>query len=112
MRIHLAGTTPAPPSAQMSDIRQRKSGTKAAVSTAGGRTEATKRNDDPFSLLEIGRIITFLFLSQALLSWFVTGKDFWWGHRPTYTKYDVVKAWLVSGFSILQVPSQLVDRRT
>jgi len=85
----------------MSEVRQRGSkASKAPVSTPGGRIETSSRS--AFSVYEIARLITFLFLSSCLLSWFVTRDNFFWGHRPSYTRLDVWKGWL-------RGPLQLTD---
>lgn len=81
---------------KMSEVRQRKTPGEGPVSSAGGREEAINRSGFSISILDIARSIVFLFLASGLTSWLVTGKDFWWGHRPAFTRADVVKAWIVS----------------
>lgn len=91
---------------KMSEVRQRKTTEKGPVSSAGGREEAIERSGSFISLLDIARALVFVFLASGALSWVVTGKDFWWGRRPAFTRADVIKAWIVC--SMLSVVRQLL----
>jgi predicted heme/steroid binding protein len=81
----------------MAEVRQRgPKTTKEPVATTDGRAETIERSSSSFSVVDIARSIVFLLLGSGLLSWFVTGNDVWWGHRPSFTRIDVLKTWIVS----------------
>lgn len=67
-----------------SEVRQRP-GKAPAPSGSARPVKGAKPSSGGVSILDIGRSIVFLFLTSCLLSWFITGKDFFWGHRPQYT---------------------------
>jgi hypothetical protein len=52
-------------------------------------------NYNPFSLIEIGRIITLLFILSCTISWFVTKKDVFWGFRTQYATLGYWQALIV-----------------
>jgi hypothetical protein len=81
-----------------SSVRQRGPKSSNETPTAPSPNARVKSEDryNPFSLIEIGRIITFLFLLSCIASWFVTKKDVFWGHRPPYTRLDYWQALIVS----------------
>ncbi len=46
-------------------------------------------------VLDLTRILSGLFLLSSVLSWLVTNDSVLWGYRPSITRPDVVRAWLV-----------------
>lgn len=83
-----------------SSVRQRapKSSDAAPASPSPNARIKSEDRYNPFSLIEIGRIITLLFLLSCTVSWFITKKDVFWGHRPPYTKLGYWQALIVSPF--------------
>jgi hypothetical protein len=81
-----------------SSVRQRAPKSSDATPAEPSPSARVKSEDryNPFSLIEIGRIITLLFLLSCTVSWFVTKKDVFWGHRPPYTKLGYWQALIVS----------------
>lgn len=56
-----------------------------------------KAEDSAISWLDIARSIVFLILASSAVSWLVTRESFVWGlQRPNFTRFDVLKSWLVS----------------
>jgi hypothetical protein len=80
-----------------SSIRQRvpKSTDVAPASTSPNARIRAEDRYNPFSLIEIGRIITLLFLLSCTVSWFVTKKDVFWGYKPPYAKLSYWQALIV-----------------
>ncbi len=81
-----------------SSVRQRAPKSSNDTPAAPSPNARVKSEDryNPFSLIEIGRIITLLFLISCTVSWFITKKDVFWGYRPPYTKLDYWQAVVVS----------------
>lgn len=78
-----------------SEVRQRKPPAASAksVPAKGNKTAG----DSSFSLLDGLRVIVLLLSSSVLLSWFVTGGEYWWGYRPgAYATVDYWKNLYVS----------------
>lgn len=78
-----------------SEVRQRKGTKEYTVNDS----ESTIRKPKSFSITEVGRLVTFLFLSSCMLSWFVTRDNFFWGHQPSLTYAKNVWSSLIVCFS-------------
>ncbi len=75
-------------------LRERKSG-KSSSNTNGANDTPDKRSGKSgFGVLDVVRIIAGLLLLNTLLSYFVTGDSFLWGHRPWFVRPRVVARWL------------------
>jgi hypothetical protein len=75
------------------DSNDNKNVSQSPKLTPSQRAEA---EDSSFSLLDVARIIVFLLLLSGATSYFVTRESFSWGlSRPSWTRPDVIKAWMV-----------------
>jgi hypothetical protein len=83
----------------MAEVRQRipKSSTEKDASAVVDAETTTKSSSpaerieaedstNPFSLIEVARMFTLLFVLSCALSYLVTKEDLFWGHRPVYVK--------------------------
>lgn len=89
----------------MAELRQRQS---AAVSRSGDRSNArttqpeperrTEHDDDHgISVLDIIRVIASLTILSCGLSYYMTNSEsYLWGYRPWFTRWPLVKSYLVS----------------
>lgn len=69
-----------------------------APNTSTSRVSATSKanaEDSSFNPLDIARVIVFVLLASAGVSYFVTKESFTWGiGRPNWTRPEVVKSWI------------------
>ncbi|PGG95802.1 hypothetical protein AJ79_09862 [Helicocarpus griseus UAMH5409] len=63
------------------------------------------KNTRVISILDIFRIIFLLLLSSSALSYYVTTDSFIWGYKPWFTRWPVVKSYLLGPLSL--TPAQL-----
>lgn len=93
----------------MSEIRQRKPENQELEKDEKPSPAArAKAEDSAFSLLDLARGLVFLLLVSGAISYFVTRESFVWGvGRPNFTRWDVVKTWIVSPPSAPPIFSQL-----
>lgn len=89
----------------MSELRQRQSAATSQPSTSGNTTaaqreshrHAEREDDHGISLLDIIRVIASLILLSCGLSYYMTNSEsYLWGYRPWFTRWPVVKTYLVS----------------
>jgi hypothetical protein len=88
----------------MSELRQRQPATSAgssrnAESTTQRRQErrADAEQSHGISTLDIIRIIATLILASCGLSYYITNSEsLLWGYRPWFTRWPVVKTYLVT----------------
>lgn len=88
----------------MSELRQRP--TAATPGSAGSRDtntatrQPTRRTSDEghgIGVLDIIRVVVTLAIASCGLSYYVTNSEsVLWGYRPWYTRWPVLKAYLVS----------------
>lgn len=87
----------------MSELRQRQPATAAGSSQNAGPTTQRRQEHraDPeeshgISTLDIIRIIATLILASCGLSYYITNSEsLLWGYRPWFTRWPVVKTYLV-----------------
>jgi predicted heme/steroid binding protein len=92
----------------MSEVRQRipkpsaeeATPEEAPNTTTPAPAERIKAEDrsNPFSVIEIARMVTLLVILSCALSYFVTKNDLFWGHRPAFTKlsfWQDLLVWLI-----------------
>jgi hypothetical protein len=59
-------------------------------------SQLAKAEDSSFSWLDVARSLVFLLLLTGATSYFVTRESFVWNvSRPSWTRPDVIQAWLV-----------------
>jgi predicted heme/steroid binding protein len=76
-----------------SDLRQRKTTTTTNTTSAA---QKLKNEDKSNILLDIARTVVFVLLATTALSYLVTRESFVWGvKRPTWTKVEFIKSWIV-----------------
>lgn len=88
----------------MSELRQRQP-TAASEPRRGSDTTSQREphrrkedeDDNRISLLDIIRVIASLALLSCGLSYYMTNTEsYLWGYRPWFTRWPIVKAYLVS----------------
>lgn len=84
----------------MSELRQRQTAaTSESSRDTNTTTQRTRRTseDRGISVLDILRILVTLIITSCGLSYYVTNSEsVLWGYRPWYTRWPVLKAYLVS----------------
>lgn len=88
----------------MSELRQRQpaaaSESRRSADTTPQREPQRRTEDEDdhgISLLDIIRIIVSLILLSCGLSYYMTNTEsYLWGYRPWFTRWPVMKAYLVS----------------
>ena len=84
--------------------KKKKNGPVAATATA---TATSASASNAISVYDVLRLVLGLFVVSCALSFYVTGDGLFWGHRPWFTRVDVVKAWLVRLISFVFSPLSL-----
>lgn len=82
----------------MSELRQRP--TAAAKSSSPQKLEFKEKSsndeDHGVSLLDVIRVVVALIIASCGLSYYMTSSEsVLWGYRPWYTRWPVVKQWVV-----------------
>lgn len=81
----------------MSELRQRQT-TKPSHETDAPQPKRQSSDDEDtgISLLDIIRLIAILVIGSVGLSYYMTDfESVFWGYRPWYTRWPVVKQWVV-----------------
>jgi hypothetical protein len=81
-----------------SSIRQRVTKPTEGPATESA-TPASRLHDEDktsfFSIFEILRTLTLIFVLSSTLSWFITKDGIWWGYKPKVTSLDYWQELLV-----------------
>ena len=102
----------------MSEIRQRqplaaaepKTGTETAPQREPQR-RTDDENDHRISLLDILRVIASVIVFSCSLSYYMTnGESYLWGYRPWFTRWPVMKAYLVRSLESRKTTTYTLDR--
>lgn len=88
----------------MSELRKRQpatasEGRRGADPTAKRESHRHTADEDYYriSLLDVIRLIASMALLSCALSYYITNSEsYLWGYRPWFTRWPVVKAYLVS----------------
>ena len=84
----------------MSELRQRPTATTSEPSrdtNTAPRQPRRTPEDRGISILDILRVLVTLIIASCSLSYYITNSEsVLWGYRPWYTRWPVLKAYLVS----------------
>lgn len=86
----------------MSELRQRPTAKANKPDTPQSRQQPRDEADDHgISLLDVIRVVVVLVIGSLGLSYYMTDSEsVLWGYRPWYTRWPVVKQWVVRSFRL------------
>lgn len=98
----------------MSELRQRPTAKASKESDASQpRQQLRDEPDHGISLLDVIRVIAILVVGSLGLSYYMTDSEsVLWGYRPWYTRWPVVKQWVVRSFRVPRedkIPLSITD---
>jgi len=95
----------------MAEIRKRTVPVSSPEEEKPSLTARVKAEDrgNSFSVLEVARFVTLIVLVTGLLSYFVTGKDFHWGIRPSFTTQKYWKSLMTRPISLTDAELKAYD---
>jgi hypothetical protein len=95
----------------MSELRQRPTATAARsekTETPQRRRPSDNDEDHGISLLDVIRVIVTLIVASCGLSYYMTSTEsMLWGYRPWFTRWPVVKQWVVRTSPHTLIPHNL-----